>query len=295
MCDTNGKQLWGRRVNKGFPLYGLSHKTTLWADRTTTYTQHLQPLCNTTEKQLSGPRVNKGFPYMEYHTKPLCGHTEPLRTPNTCNHCVRLVETNCEGPVLIRVSPYMEYYTKPLCEQTEPLRTPNTLNHSVTLMDNNSQGPVLIRVSPCMAYYTEPLCGQTEPLRKSNTRNQLCDTTGTQLSGPRVNKGFPLYETSHRTTSWAHKPTHNAHNHCVTQLEHNCQSPVNTPFSAPYLSGVLPPQHKQQLCGHTQPLCGLIDLKTLLENNFQGPMFISDFPSTTKKQALSGHTSFDQV
>ena len=95
------------------------------------------------------------------------------------------MEINCEGPVLIRVSPYMEYHTKPLCGQTEPLRTPKTYNHCVTLMENNSQGPVLIRVSPYMEYHTEPLCGQTEALRKSNTRNQLCDTTGTQLSGPR--------------------------------------------------------------------------------------------------------------
>ena len=84
----------------------------------------------------------------------------------------------------------------------------------------------------------------------------------------------PLYETSHRTTSWVDKPTHNVHNHCVTQLEHNCQSSVNTPFRAPYSSGVHPPKHKQQLCGQTQPLCGLIDLKTLLENNFQGPKFL---------------------
>ena len=168
-----------------------NHTKPLCGQTTTTYSQHLQPLWYTNGKQLSRPRVNKGFPYMEYHTKPLCGHTKPLRTLNTYNRCVTLMENDCEGPVLIRVSPYMEYYTKPLCEQTNPLRTPNTLNHCVTLMDNNSQGPVLIRVSPYMAYHTEPLCGQTEPLRKSYTHNQLCDKTWTQLSGPRVNKGFP--------------------------------------------------------------------------------------------------------
>ena len=61
-------------------------------------------------------------------------------------------------------------------------------------MENNFQGPVLIRVPPYMEKHTEPLCGQTEP---------LCVTNGKQLSVPRVNKGFPLYETSHTTTLWA--------------------------------------------------------------------------------------------
>ena len=48
------------------------------------------------------------------------------------------------------------------------------------------------------------------------------------------------------------------------------------------MSKVPPPTpHTQLLCGHTSPLCGdtqplcdLTDLKTLLENNFQGPMFL---------------------
>ena len=75
LCDTTGKQLWDPHVNKGFPLYGISPKTTLWADRTPTYTQHVeplydtQPLYGTKGTQLSGPHVNKGFPYMKYHTE----------------------------------------------------------------------------------------------------------------------------------------------------------------------------------------------------------------------------------
>ena len=83
--------------------FRLSHRTTLRADRTTTYTQHPQPLCDTNGKQPSGSRVNKGFPYMEDWTKPLCGQTKPLRIPNTHNHCVILMEN--KGPVLIRVFP----------------------------------------------------------------------------------------------------------------------------------------------------------------------------------------------
>ena len=77
-------------------LKEAAHKTTVWADKTTTYTQHPQPLCNTTGKLLSGPRVNKGFPYMEDHTEPLCGQRVPPRTPNTHMHCVphALCDTN---------------------------------------------------------------------------------------------------------------------------------------------------------------------------------------------------------
>ena len=52
-------------------------------------------------------------------------------------------------------------------------------------------------------------------------------------------------------------------------------------FQGPCLSGAPPPQYKQPLCGHSQPLCWLSDLKTLLENIFQGPKFIRGSPSTT--------------
>ena len=42
-----------------------AHKTTVCADKTTTYTQHPQPLGTTNGKQLSGPHVNRGFPLYE--------------------------------------------------------------------------------------------------------------------------------------------------------------------------------------------------------------------------------------
>ena len=86
-------------------------------------------MCDTNGKQLSGSRVNKGFPYMEYDTEPLFGQKEPPRKPKTQNHCVTLA-------------------------------------------------------------------GAAPP-------QPLCDTNGKQLSGPRVNKGFPLYGISHITTLWA--------------------------------------------------------------------------------------------
>ena len=79
--------------------FRLLHRTTLRTDRTTTYTQHPQPLCDTNGKQPSGSRVNKGSPLYEIthrttlwadittaytqHPEPLCDtsraqHPEPL-------------------------------------------------------------------------------------------------------------------------------------------------------------------------------------------------------------------------
>ena len=42
---------------------------------------------------------------------------------------------------------------------------------------------------------------------------------------------------------------------------------------------------------HTYPLCGLIHLKKLLENNFQGPIFIRGSPSTTQTTTVWTHTT----
>ena len=87
---------WGPVLIRVSP-YIISHRTTSWAYRTTTCTQHPQQLRDTNGTQLSGPRVNKGFPYIKYHTEPLREHTEPLRTHNTHNHCVTLMENICQG------------------------------------------------------------------------------------------------------------------------------------------------------------------------------------------------------
>ena len=83
MCDTNGKQLSGSRVNKGFPY--MEYDT--------------EPLFGQTEPLRT--------PNTQNHCVPLAGAPPP-------NHCVTLMENNSQGPVLIRVSPYMGYHTKPL-------------------------------------------------------------------------------------------------------------------------------------------------------------------------------------
>ena len=36
-CSFKVDRLSGHHVSKGSPLYGITHKTTLWADRTTTF------------------------------------------------------------------------------------------------------------------------------------------------------------------------------------------------------------------------------------------------------------------
>ena len=93
-------------------------------------------------------------------------------------------------------------------------------------------------------------------------------------------RGSP-YKTTNITTVWAHTTN--------TLLESNFQGPMfirgspykTTPswkatFRFPYLSGTPPiKQLTLPLCGHSQPLC------TLLENNFQGPMFIRGSPYKT--------------
>ena len=49
-----------------------------------------------------------------------------------------------------------------------------------------------------------------------------------------------------------------------------------------FIRGSHPYQHKQPMCRYTEPLCGLIHLKTVLEINFQGPKFISVPPPSTQ-------------
>ena len=80
------------------------------------------------------------------------------------------------------------------------------------------------------------------------------------------------------------------HNYCVRDYL-TSKHYWKTTFRAPCLSGVLPPQHKQPHCGHTKQLCGLFDLKTLLKNNFQSPMFTRGSPSTTQTITVWAHTT----
>ena len=47
-----------------------------------------------------------------------------------------------------------------------------------------------------------------------------------------------------------------------------------------------PPQYKLALCGHKQPLCGLTQIKSLLENNFQDPIFIKGSPFKTQTNTV---------
>ena len=79
-------------------------------------------------------------------------------------------------------------------------------------------------------------------------------------------------------------PPMNINNHCVGTRNHcvdqfTSKNYWKTTLRAPCLSGVPPlPQHKQPLRGRTEPLCRLTHLKTVLENNFEDPMFIWGSP-----------------
>ena len=74
-------------------------------------------------------------------------------------------------------------------------------------------------------------------------------------------------------------------------LEITMGGPPHILGGPPHLKFDIPPQPKQALCGHTQKLCELIDLKTLLENNFQGPTFIRGLPlrKTTPTTIVETH------
>ena len=101
----------------------------------------------------------------------------------------------------------------------------------------------------------------------------LCDTNVKQPSEPRVIKGFPIYERSHKTTLRADKTT--AHTqHLLPLCGSNGTQPsgpsVNKGF--PYME-----DHTEPLCRQTKPIhtpnthnhC-----MTLMENNHHGPVLI---------------------
>ena len=52
---------------------------------------------------------------------------------------------------------------------------------------------------------------------------------------------------------------------------------------------VRPPQHKQPVCGFTQPLCVLFDLKTLLKTPFRAPCSPGPAPYNTNNHSVSTH------
>ena len=129
-------------------------------------------------------------------------------------------------------------------------------------------------------------------------------------------RGSP-YKTTHITTAWA---LTTGLFDLKTLLENNFRSPMFTrarplkhkqplckltqtvwvigpqnttgnQFSKPHVHQGPPPQHKQSFCGGTQPLCGLIDLKTLLEHTYQSNAYKGFSPSTAQTKTVSVHTT----
>ena len=108
-------------------------------------------------------------------------------------------------------------------------------------------------------------------------------TTGKQLSVLHVYQGFPPIKQHTYPLSGHTQPL-------CTLLKNNFQGLMFSRAAPPFSSS----QHKQPLCGHTETLCGLIlsedqstsssmfqSLCTLMENNFQGPIFIRGSPYKT--------------
>ena len=204
----------------------------MWAHTTTLYP---------TGKQLSGPRVYQGRP-----------PPPPHNTNNHCvsrrNHCVgqflckNLLENNCLGPHVYKGFPYNTTHITTVWAHTTTVWADETtvwVNSPVkTLLENNFQGSTFIKGSPYNIPHITTVCAHTITVY----------TTGKQLSGLHVYKGFPSIK--------------NTHNHCVGT--HNHSVPYwKTTFRAPCLPGPPPSsssQHKQPLCEQTKPLCGSIPL-----------------------------------
>ena len=51
-------------------------------------------------------------------------------------------------------------------------------------------------------------------------------------------------------------------------------------------------KHKQSLCGHTQPLCGSINLKTLLEHTYQSNVYKGFSLHNTNKNCVGTYNHF---
>ena len=101
------------------------------------------------------------------------------------------------------------------------------------------------------------------------------NTTKNQFSEPHVQQGPP--PTTQTSTLWAHTTSVWVNGH---------QNTTRNPLSEPMFTKPRPLKHKQQLRGHSQRLC------TLLESNFQDPMFLRVSPyKTTHITSLWAHTT----
>ena len=71
----------------------------------------------------------------------------------------------------------------------------------------------------------------------------LCNSIGKQLSGPRVDKGFPCMEECIKPLRGQTEPirTPNTHSHCVTVIENNSHGPVLIRVGFPFISLSTPP------------------------------------------------------
>ena len=197
----------------------------------------------------------------------MCGNTQPL-----CS----LLENNFQGSMFSRARPPQR--KQPLCGHTQPL---------CTLLENNFQGPMCIRVGYLTSKHNWKTIFRTlcSPRPAPHITNNHFVGTHNDCVGYWTLKHYrntPFRAMFIRgspsttpTTVWAQYKTTLWLNTTGNQL------------SEPHHDHGPPSQHKQPLCGHTQQLCGIFDLNTPLENNFQSPMFTKTRPPQ-HKQPLCG-------
>ena len=148
-----------------------------------------------------------------------------------------------------------------------------THNHCVPYWKTTLRTPCLPGPHPLLQEHKQPLCEQTNPLCES-IKQPPCGHTDPLCGCIHLKKQL---ENNYQSPMFSSPPpstytTTDIHIHCV---------------SIQIYSALINSNHcRCPLCVHTQSLC------TLLENNFQGPMFIKGSPyKTTHITTVWAHTT----
>ena len=195
----------------------------------------------------------------------------PHNTNNHCvsrrNHCVgqflckNLLENNFQGPHVYKGFPYNTTHITTVWAHTTTVWADETtvwVNSPVkTLLENNFQGSTFIKGSPYNIPHITTVCAHTITVY----------TTGKQLSGPHVYKGFPSI-----------KNTHNhyvgTHNHCLPYWKTTLRTPC-LPGPPPLF--LLTTQTTTVRADETTVWVNS-SVKTYWKSTFKDPIFIKGFP-----------------
>ena len=237
--------------------------------------QPIRKFCHEIATTISPPCLSGVFPSNQQHTKPLLTRTMCL---SGSTH--KTTHTTIEYSTGKQLSEPHGYQGFP--HKTTHITSVWAQTSLWTLLESNFQGTIFIRDSPYKTTHITMWTYTTNTLLESNFQN------------PMFIRGSP-YKTTHITTAWALttglfdlkallennfrismftsvRPLKHKHPLCKLIQTVWVIVPQNTTgnqFSEPPVHQGPPPQHKQSFFGGTEPLRGLIHLKTLLEHTYQ--------------------------